>query len=233
MNILNLKIGGWQPFSLIDYPETRAAIIFTKGCNFRCGYCHNPELACLAGSGDYQAEQILEFLEHRIGKLEGLVITGGEPTLQPDLLPFMKRVKEMGYRIKLDSNGSSPKILKQAVSEGLTDYVAMDIKAPIEKYREVSHYGGLIDNIEESRQFLMQGTVPYEFRTTVVRDQLTPDDFEQIGKEIAGSPFYAIQKFIPTKTMDKTFLEKQAYSDQEMARIQEIMSWYVGQCVVR
>ena len=134
-------IGGIQKTTLIDFPQKVAAIVFTQGCNFRCGYCHNPELieTCHSElvSEAFSNEKIFSFLKTRIGKLDGVVITGGEPTIQKDLYDFVKKIKSMGFSVKLDTNGTNPAIIEKLIKENLLDYIAMDIKAPLNKYQQI------------------------------------------------------------------------------------------------
>lgn len=214
-----LVIGGLQKSSLIDYPEKISAIIFTQGCNFRCPYCHNPELIKRSKEVDYQASTILEFLSSRKGKLDGVVITGGEPTLQKDLPEFIRQIKELGFLVKLDTNGTNPEMLKKLLDEKLIDYVAMDIKAPIEKYEDIVCTKVDVQNILKSIEMLKKSKVDYEFRTTVVKSQLSPTDFNRIGELIDGCEKYYLQKFVPTKTLDETFLAQTTYSDEEFLEI--------------
>lgn len=221
---MNIIIGGLQKSSLIDYPEKIAAIIFTQGCNFRCPYCHNPEL--IEGKGE-TVNGVLEFLKTRIGKLDGVVITGGEPTIHKDLPEFIKEIKGLGFAVKLDTNGTNPEMLNTLIQEKLIDYVAMDIKAPIgqysDKYSEVTCSSVNIDNILKSIEILKNSQIyqnfDYEFRTTVVKSQLTTDDFEEIGKLIKGSKKYYLQKFVPSKTLNKTFMNQTTYTDEEFIQI--------------
>ena len=159
-------IGGIQRTSLLDFPDKISAIVFTQGCNFNCGYCHNPDL--LNSKKDiYSTDVFFEFLDKRKGKLDGVVITGGEATLQPDLIPFIKEVKSRGFLIKLDTNGYRPDVLKEALE--LVDYVAMDIKAPLEKYSEITNTQIDVEKIKKSINLLRTSNVPYEFRTTVMK----------------------------------------------------------------
>lgn len=221
---MNIIIGGLQKSSLIDYPEKIAAIIFTQGCNFRCPYCHNPEL--IEGKGE-TVNGVLEFLKTRIGKLDGVVITGGEPTIHKDLPEFIKEIKGLGFAVKLDTNGTNPEMLNTLIQEKLIDYVAMDIKAPIgqysDKYSEVTCSSVNIDNILKSIEILKNSQIyqnfDYEFRTTVVKSQLTTDDFEEIGELIKGAKKYYLQKFVPSKTLNKTFMNQTTYTDEEFIQI--------------
>ena len=231
--ISNVIIGGLQKSSLIDYPEKISAIIFTQGCNFRCPYCHNPELIMIDGSTALKVEPIFEFLKTRKGKLDGVVITGGEPALHKDLPEFIRKIKDMGFDVKLDTNGTNPQMLQELIDKKLIDYVAMDVKAPIDKYSEVVCIQVNTDKIKESINILKKSDIPYEFRTTVVKSQLTPEDFEKIGKLIKGAPLYYLQKFLPTKTLKKDFLNEETYSDEEFEPILESLKKYVKKVELR
>lgn len=214
-----ILIGGLQKSSLIDYPTHISAIIFTQGCNFRCPYCHNPELIFEESHTIESTRAVLNFLQKRIGKLDGVVISGGEPTLQKHLPDFIKQIKDMGFRVKLDTNGTNPEMLKRLINEKLIDYVAMDIKAPIEKYSQVTCTKVNTKDILKSIEILKNSQIDYEFRTTVVKSQLFAEDFEKIAQMIKGCEKYYLQRFVPTKTLDQTFLDKNTYSDKNFAMI--------------
>ena len=214
-------IGGLQKTSLLDFPEKIAAIVFTMGCNFRCGYCHNPELI----NGGAKIEEVFEFLKTRQGKLDGVVITGGEPCLQKDLPEFIKQVKELGFAVKLDTNGSFPEMLEKVLPD--LDYVAMDIKAPLEKYSQIVNVDVDTLKILKSIEILKNGGVDYEFRTTVVKSQLSFEDFEKIGQLIQGAPRYYLQKFVASKILDKSLENEKTYSTEEFERIIDILKSYV------
>lgn len=214
-------IGGLQKTSLLDFPEKIAAIVFTMGCNFRCGYCHNPELI----NGEAKIEDVFEFLKTRQGKLDGVVITGGEPCLQKDLPEFIKQVKELGFAVKLDTNGSFPEMLEKVLPD--LDYVAMDIKAPLEKYSQIVNVDVDTSKILKSIEILKNGGVDYEFRTTVVKSQLSYEDFEKIGQLIQGAPRYYLQKFVASKILDKGLENEKTYSTEEFERIIDILKPYV------
>lgn len=220
-------IGGFQKSSLIDYPEKISAIIFTQGCNFRCPYCHNPELILTTANSSLDESAILNFLASRQGKLDGVVITGGEPTLHKSLPEFIKQIKDLGFLIKLDTNGSNPEMLQELLDENLIDYVAMDIKAPIEKYSTIAGDKVSTENILKSFEILKQSEIEHEYRTTVVKSILKPTDFEQIGKMIEGAGKYYLQRFVPTKTLNESFLNQETYSDEEFAPIIETLKKYV------
>lgn len=214
-------IGGLQKTSLLDFPEKIAAIVFTMGCNFRCGYCHNPELI----NGEAKIEEVFEFLKTRQGKLDGVVITGGEPCLQKDLPEFIKQVKELGFAVKLDTNGSFPEMLEKVLLD--LDYVAMDIKAPLEKYSQIVNVDVDTSKILKSIEVLKNGGVDYEFRTTVVKSQLSFEDFEKIGQLIQGAPRYYLQRFEASKILDKSLENEKTYSTEEFERIIDILKSYV------
>lgn len=214
-------IGGLQKTSLLDFPEKIAAIVFTMGCNFRCGYCHNPELI----NGEAKIEDVFEFLKTRQGKLDGVVITGGEPCLQKDLPEFIKQVKELGFAVKLDTNGSFPEMLEKVLPD--LDYVAMDIKAPLEKYSQIVNVDVDTSKILKSIEVLKNGGVDYEFRTTVVKSQLSYEDFEKIGQLIQGAPRYYLQRFEASKILDKSLENEKTYSTEEFERIIDMLKSYV------
>lgn len=229
-----MEFGGLEKFTLIDYPGKIACIVFTIGCNFRCGFCHNPELVNCNVTERIKEKEILDFLEDRKGMLDGVVITGGEPTMHGErLLNFICKVKALGFLVKLDSNGTNPDILQKAIDEKIVDYIAMDIKASFAKYKEVTMRLDNIDAIKESVKMIMGSGVDYEFRTTVVKSQLSFDDFDVIGEEIRGAKNYYLQKFIPTKILDENFKNEYTYSDEEFEILKEKMGKYVRMCRVR
>ena len=189
--------GGFQKLTLLDYPGKVACTLFTKGCNFYCPFCHNALLVDGEETGEYTEEYILDFLKKRYGILDGVCITGGEPLINKEIKDFIKKVKELGYSIKLDTNGSFPKELKDLAENKLIDYVAMDIKNSIAKYPQTSGCEKLDTNIiEESIDFLLSGKIDFEFRTTVVRELHTISDIQDIGVRIKGAPKYFLQNFV-------------------------------------
>lgn len=186
--------GGFQKLTLLDFPGRVACTLFTKGCNFRCPFCHNALLVTDIDEVSYTDTEILDYLKKRIGILDGVCITGGEPLMQKELEDFIKNVRALGYAVKLDTNGSYPDKLKDLVGKGLIDYVAMDIKNTAEKYPLTA--GVPNANVEESIDFLLSGAVPYEFRTTVVAEHHNIQDIEEIAKRISGAEKYFLQKFV-------------------------------------
>ena len=198
-----MKIGGFQPFSLSDYSGCVSAIVFTQGCNFRCPFCHNASLLGAAAKGGLIPEgEVLDRLNDRRGKLEGVVVTGGEPTLQADLPRFLGRLKAMGYRVKLDTNGSWPEVVEQLIAAELLDFIAMDIKAPRAAYDRLTGIRAPVGPILESIELIAASGLDHEFRTTVVEPLLSPRDIEAIKAMVpAGSP-HRWQKFRPEMALD-------------------------------
>lgn len=207
-----MRLGGFQKLTLIDYPGKIATTVFTVGCSFRCGFCHNPELVLseMFPPLSNMEQDFFSFLEKRKGKLDGVCITGGEPTIQPDILPFMRRVKELGYAIKLDSNGTRPDVLRKVFTEDLADYVAMDIKSSLENYSLAAGVKVDTARIERSVELIRCSGLPYEFRTTVVPAIHTEQDFSKIGEWLNGSRAYYLQEFRPQRTVDPAFGKKNA-----------------------
>jgi pyruvate formate lyase activating enzyme len=229
-----MKIGGLQRVSLIDYPGLICAVVFLQGCNFKCSYCHNPELVdpglfrtCI------RENDVMEFLDARRGKLDAVSITGGEPTIQEKLPAFIRQIKKMGYAIKLDTNGSRPHIIKNLTTEKLLDYIAMDIKAPLEKYKNIANTHIDPESIKESVQLILNAKIPYEFRTTVVESQLEEDDIMKIADMISGASKYVLQKFMPTKTLDSRFLKEKSFSDEKLQKIKNHLNHQIPSVTIR
>jgi len=217
-----MKIGGLQKVSLIDYPGEISSIIFLQGCNFKCPYCHNPELVDSKLFGPcLQEKDVFEFLKTRIGKIDAVTITGGEPTIQNDLMPFIKRIKKMGFAVKLDSNGSRPEVIKNLLSEKLLDFIAMDIKAPLEKYEKIVRVLLKTDSIKESIKIILKAKIPHEFRTTVVKSLHSENDILKIAQLISGVRQYTLQKFVPAKILDKKYLKAKPFSVDELEKIRK------------
>ena len=219
---MNFPIHGFQKTTLLDYPGHVAATVFTGNCNFRCPFCHNMSLVLSPESEPtYDIEEIYKFLKKRQGILDGVAITGGEPTLHPGLKEFIAGIKEMDYAVKLDTNGYRPEILKDLVNSGLVDYVAMDIKSSRENYSLVAAVDIDISKINESVEFLIGSGVDFEFRTTVVRELHDREDFERIAEWIKGAPRYFLQCFKDSDmVMNKGF---SAYTKEELESFAEIV----------
>ena len=191
-----MKIGGFHPASFIDYPGRVAAVIFTQGCNFRCPYCHNAGLIDPARPAAYDTEEIVARLASRRDKLGGVVISGGEPTIQEDLLPFCRRLRELGLAVKLDTNGSRPEVIEQLLAAGAVDYIAMDLKAPLEHYQRLAGVPVAGEKIRRSIALIAAGGIPHHFRTTHFTRLLNAADLETVQHQLvpAGSP-YKVQPF--------------------------------------
>lgn len=228
-----MKIYGLNKTTLLDYPEHVAATVFTGGCNFCCPFCHNGELVLCPGSQPViPEEEVLAFLGKRRGILDGVCITGGEPTLQQDLPDFVRKVKELGYMVKLDSNGYRPGVLRQLLREKLLDYIAMDIKASRENYARAS---GLSDPdvslLQESIDLLRTGDIEYEFRTTVVKGIHSIGEFEEIGRWLAGSRVYFLQAYRESENVISPGY--QSFSPEEMERMAELARKYIDRVSLR
>ena len=229
-----MKIGGLQHLSLIDYPGKISAIVFTQGCNFRCSYCHNPELVDPLRYCENIAEKdVFSLLEKRRGKLDAVSITGGEPTLQPDLITFARRLKDMGYLIKIDTNGSRPDILEKMIEEGLLDYIAVDVKAPLEKYPMITHSDVPQANIKQSIEVVISSGINHEFRTTLVKALLNLDDVYKIVKLIHHAQLYVLQGFAPSKTLDSRFLKDPPFSLDDLEKIKQSIEKYLPCILIR
>ncbi len=229
-----MDIGGLQKVSLIDYPAKICAVLFVQGCNFRCPFCHNPELVDPALYHDcIPEEEIFSFLEKRKGILDAVSISGGEPTTQPDLFDFIERVKGMGYLVKIDTNGSHPEMLEKLIDRGLLDYIAMDVKAPLMRYREITGSDIKPARIKQSIKMIMDSGIEYEFRTTVVKSLLNKNDLRKIAGTIKDARRYVLQKFVPSKSLDEKLLSKSTYSDEDFEAMKEYVKKYVGHVTVR
>ncbi len=248
-------IGGLQKFSLIDYPHKISAIIFTIGCNFRCPFCHNPELV----NPELYPEKIpknnvFEFLESRREKLDAVVISGGEPTLHKDLYQFISKLKSMGFLIKLDTNGTYPNILNRLIKDNLLNYIAMDIKGSLDRYEEIVTTKVNLENIKDSINIILSldkssktkdilnkktyykspdTKINYEFRTTVLPKFHNEDEIHKIGKLVNGAKLFILQKFYPSKTLDLKFLKENQFSDDRMLKFKKILENYVQKCLIR
>lgn len=228
-----MKISGLQKLTLLDYPEKAACTVFTCGCNFRCPFCHNASLVThTEDAGVIEKEEVLKFLKKRQGLLDGVCVTGGEPLLWDDLDGFLAEIKALGYLIKLDTNGSSPERLKRLFQDGLIDYVAMDIKNSKERYGETIGISGYdVSRVEESARWLLEGHLPYEFRTTIVREFHEKDDIHRIGEWLSGAERYYLQKFEDSEDVIDTGLH--SHSDEWMQEAAGIAAKYMKNVYLR
>jgi len=240
-----MKIGGLEKLSLIDYPDHIAAIVFTQGCNFRCSFCYNPMLVLPdAGRDDrnikekgfspLRLENLFLFLHERFGRLDGVVISGGEPTMHKSLPNFIRKIKDIGYDVKLDTNGTNPQMLASLVKDKLVDYIAMDLKAPIKKYEEITKVKTSCNNLKKSVKIILDSGLPHEFRTTVVPGLLTEDDILEMGKIIKGAKNWYLQVFkSDTDLVNPEFQKKPAYSKKQMEKMVDIGKKSAGVCYLR
>ncbi|MCD6335700.1 MAG: anaerobic ribonucleoside-triphosphate reductase activating protein [Candidatus Latescibacteria bacterium] len=229
-----MRIGGLHKVSLIDYPGKIATVVFTAGCNFRCPYCHNPELVDpKEGAPDFPWSTVMDFLERRRGLLDGVVVTGGEPTLHSDLPEALKQIKGLGFSVKLDTNGTSPHVLRGLIEQQIVDYLAMDIKAPLERYRTVVRAVVDTDDIRESTGLIMGSELKYEFRTTLVPGLHDEADVRAMVKTIRGAHRYVLQTLSGTACLDPAFQNIAPFSPDQMARFQAIAQDEVSSCSIR
>ena len=226
---------GIQKTTLLDFPTKVACTVFTAGCNFRCPFCHNASLVVdVDNSGTVNIDEFFAHLRKRRGILDGVCITGGEPLLQKDISEFIAKIKELGYAVKLDTNGSRPEILRELIDRSLVDYVAMDIKGSREKYDAIcgTENGKFIDEINKSVSILLEGKVDFEFRTTVVRELHEKEDFHDIGRWISGAPKYFLQQFKDSgELISKDSFS--AYNKEKMEEILEVVREYIPTAELR
>ncbi len=230
-----MQVKGWVRTSLIEYPDHIASVLFVGGCNFRCPPCHNADLVQRpAEMPDLDVEEVWAFLARRVGLVDGVVVTGGEPTLRGDLIPFLRRARARGLDVKLDTNGYRPDVLATLLDEGLVDYVAMDVKAPPEKYALLAGRADLdVTRLERSVRLLRRSGIRHEFRTTVVPGLLDEADVEGIATWIAGAERYVLQQFRPLRTLDPGLEAVTPYSVERLRAMVERASRWVRQTVVR
>jgi pyruvate formate lyase activating enzyme len=227
-----MKIKGLQKLTLLDYPGRLAATIFLGGCNMRCPFCHNATLVVRPDATEITEEELFAFLESRRGKLSGVCVTGGEPTLNPELPSFISKIRALGYSVKLDTNGTNPDMLAALIDGGLVDYVAMDIKTSIENYGKVSGVPNIdTSKIERSIDLILRATIPYEFRTTVVRQLHTAADFYSIGRRIEGARAYFLQSFKDSGDLIEDGFS--SYSEAEISSLLDIVKVYIPNAQIR
>ena len=230
-----MNLGGYQKLTLIDYPGKIATTVFTVGCSFRCPFCHNPELVLgkKLNGGKILEDEFFEFLKKRKGKLEGVCITGGEPTIQKDLIEFIQKIKKLGFKIKLDTNGTRPDVLKKLLDLKLLDFVAMDIKNQPRKYNQTTGTKGDIQRIKLSVDLIMNSKLPYEFRTTVVPGLHTQKDFEEIAKWIGGAKSYYLQEYREQVILDLKLKKKIKGKKIDLEKIEKTIGKYFKKMGIR
>lgn len=232
-----MLLGGLQKYSLIDFPGKVSCVLFLSGCNFDCPYCHNPDLVTgkLLCSSPLDESDLYQFLEQRKRFLDGVVISGGEPTLAEDLAPLCEKIKGMGYAVKLDTNGSRPKVIDHLINEGLLDYIAMDIKTAPSQYARFVKKDEDSTDIRASIQIIMESSLPHEFRTTCVKPFVDRDIIESVAKTISGAKRYVLQRFNDTRILHPEFFEEvePEYDMDEMMCLQSIAEPWVEECILR
>jgi pyruvate formate lyase activating enzyme len=230
-----MLFGGIQKSTLIDYPGKIGCVLFFSGCNFHCPYCHNPELAKGQAVDPWTEQAAYNFLEKRKGFLGGVVISGGEPTLQPDVVRICRTIRQMGYPIKLDTNGSRPKVLEELISGGLVDYVAMDIKTIPEYYPRYIQKDCNVDAITASIRLIKTSCISYEFRTTCIRPLIDTHIMKQICMSIQGAALYVLQRFSLSHVLSPDFFDKNEYSitESDLQGYRTIAEKWVGSCMIR
>ena len=233
-----MLISGIQPFTVLDYPEKVSCIVFTPGCNFRCGYCHNPEFVLpekiAALRSNFIAEEaFFNFLDQRGELLDGVVITGGEPTLMPDLEDFIKKIKSRDLLVKLDSNGNRPGVLRRLIENKLLDYIAMDIKTSLPRYQGLVGKLASENQLVESMKIIHNSGLPYEFRTTLVKEVHTPNVIEEMCDLLKGKKMLYLQGFRPETTLSSAFANFSGFTAEETEAIAEKFRKFVDEVYIR
>lgn len=229
-----MLIKGIQKTTLVDYPGRVASTIFLHGCNFRCPFCFSPSLVLEDEKNEnFSEDEILDILDKRKKYIEGVCITGGEPTLNNELPDFMSRIKRAGFLVKLDTNGTNTGMLGMIVERGLVDYIAMDIKAPLEKYHIAAGIKLDTSIIEKSVEFIRSCGVDYEFRTTVVPKLHSREDILSICRWLEGAKRYFLQQFQPLDTLDKTFKNERPYAPEQLRELAELARPFFEICEAR
>jgi len=231
-----MLIGGWEKSTLLDYPGKIAATVFTSGCNFKCPFCQNPELVDLkmiARHPRIKEKILFDFLKSRKGLLDGVCLTGGEPTIQPDLIDFVGKIKKMDFLVKLDTNGSRPGILEKLYEEKLLDFVAMDIKTSLDRYSEATNREIDTGDIKKSVDLIKNSGVEYEFRTTVAPGLVDEQEMEQIGRWLKGAKRFVLQQFRTEKTLDLSYQKLTPYSNEKIKELSQIAQPYFGKVEIR
>ena len=225
-------VSGFQKLTLVDFPGHTACIIFTQGCNFKCPYCHNSELInCRNNSNKIDEQVLFDYLDKRKGLIDGVVVSGGEPLLQKDIILFIKKIKEKGYKVKLDTNGSNPVALKELIENSLVDYVAMDVKNVFNKYDLTTGIKTNIENIKKSIEILKNSSIDYEFRTTIAKELHNLEDIKSILNYLGKNVKYYIQNYRECDTVLQKGLS--SFSDSELLNIKESLEKIYPNVIIR
>ena len=231
-----MKIGGLQKLTLVDYPGKVAATVFLIGCNFKCPFCQNPELVDpekIKKQPKISEKEFFAFLDSKKGLIEGICITGGEPTIHADLIDFIKKIKNKGFLIKLDTNGSSPEMLEKLIRAKLLDFIALDIKSSENNYSKASGVKVDLEKINKSIDLIKTSGLDYEFRTTAVPGLVEKEDIEQMGEWLKGAKKFALQQFQNKKVLDKKFTKIEPYSEEIFKEFQKILEKYIEKVELR
>jgi pyruvate formate lyase activating enzyme len=229
-----MMIKGFQKLSLIEYPGKISAIVFLGKCDFSCHFCYNIDLVKnYEKLPDIPEKEVLDFLSTRKGLLDGVAITGGEPTLHKELPEFIKKIKDLGFLVMLETNGSNPRMIKELIEKKMVDYIAMDIKAPLEKYDEVAGVKVNKKDIQDSVDIIRNSGIDYEFRTTVIPKHFKEEDALAIGKWLKGSNRFFLQQFRPDKTLDESYQKMEQYPPEKLKEFVGIMKPFFGSVKVR
>lgn len=230
-----MLLGGLQKVSLVDYPGKVAATVFTSGCNFCCPFCHNPELVDgkqIRHQPFFSQAEFFDFLKDRREMIEGVCVTGGEPAIHEDLPEFLGKIKNLGFSVKLDTNGTNPEMLKSLLKDRMVDYVAMDIKGPLENYQKIAKAEVDLEKIHQSTELVRQFP-DYEFRTTVVPKIHKKEDFLSIARWLDGAKKYFLQQFRPGKTLELKYEKVRPYPDEKLVEFCQAIKPFFETCEVR
>ena len=229
-----MHIKGFQGTSLLDFPGRISALVFTGGCNLTCPFCHNPGLVLEPGQyPDYPLDELLDQLEKRRNFIDGVVISGGEPTLEADLIPFLRRLRSLDLQIKLDTNGLLPDVLQEALDEGLLDFVALDLKTEPSRYGDLHPHPVDLEAVPRSIELLLKAKCELEFRTTCVPGWVDATTLETLGSMIQGAPLWALQQFHPRHALDPELQILEPYPEATLEEFSGIASRFVREVVIR
>ena len=235
-----MKFKGFNKSSMIEYPHKIVAVVFTGGCNFRCPFCHNKDLVLNPSKiPDISEEEVLSYMENKKMWIDGIAITGGEPTLHKELPEFMKKAKDRGFLVELETNGTNPDVIEQLIKDNLIDYFAMDIKAPLDedKYFKVTGEFGdkkkMLENIKKTISIIQKSGVDYEFRTTFVPGLISKEDIYTIARQLKGSKKYALQKFLPNTTVNSEYEKKEILKPSFFDEFKEKIKDYFDEIIIK
>lgn len=229
-----MQIKGFQKTSMVDYPEKIVSVIFLTNCNFRCPYCHNPEMVLNDPKiEEIPQEEVIEHMKEKRKWVDGICVTGGEPCLHEDLPEFIEKVKKEGFLVKLDTNGSNPEMIKELLDKKLLDFISVDIKSNLENYENIAKVKVDLEKIKKSVDLIKNSNIDYEFRTTVLPDMHKKEDLIKIGEWLKGSKKYALQNFRPGKCLNPSYNEKLGFSKQELEDFKLILEPYFEKVEIR